>query len=561
MSHSLSPEHLKRYKDLGRLLIKYGRFDIISRAGLDQVIAEEERPPQKISHKVEELPKDLEKLGPTYVKLGQFLSTRSDMLPPEYIETLSRLQDKAEQFPFEKVEQIVTSELGLPISKVFSFFDRVPLAAASLAQVHRAMLHDGRWVAVKVQRPDIRAQIVKDLDVFMEVAGFLDRHTDMAKRYMVGTTIDEFRKAILGELDFRQEAQNLKILGENLKNYERIVVPSPIEEYTTSKVLTMDYIKGQKVTSIVPLRRLEINGSELAEELFLAYLQQILIDGFYHADPHPGNVFLTEDGRLALIDLGMVAVISESMRRKLLRLTLSISEGNADEAVEYAIEIGEKTSTFNETNLSRRVKDLIAQYQRATITQIHVGRMILELLKIAGESGFRFPSELALLGKCLLNLDNIGRTLDPAFNPNATIRRYSGRLFRQKFMKSVSRTNLYELIIDSTELIEQLPKRIDKISEILANNEFRMNVRAIDEKYLMTGFQKVANRMAVGVILAGIIIGAALMMQVQTPHFTIFGYPGIAMIFFFIAAIGGLFLASAILIGDEHSNKKSGKRD
>ncbi len=560
MNLSFSPEHLKRYKHLARLLIKYGRSDVLSRAGLDEIIAYEERTHQRIDPKVEELPADLEKLGPTYVKLGQFLSTRSDMLPPEYIEALSRLQDRAEQFPYEKVEAIVTAELGVPLGKVFSFFDRVPLAAASLAQVHRAVLLDGRSVAVKVQRPGIRNRIVKDLDVLMDVAGFLDRHTGVAKRYMLEVTIDEFRRAVLRELDFRQEAQNLVVLGNNLRDYSLIVIPSPIEEHTTSKVLTMDYIKGQKVTTIMPLRRMEINGSELAEELFKAYLQQILTDGFYHADPHPGNVFLTDDGRIALIDLGMVARISEGLQEKLFRFTLAMSQGRAEDAVRYAVEIGEKTPGFDEKYFYRHIKGPILQYQRTTtMGQIQIGRILLDVLRAAGESGFRFPGELAMLGKCLLNLDNIGRTLDPNFDPNAAIRRNAGQLFQQKLRKSFSRASFYELLLDSKDLVEHLPGRLGKIAEILADNRFRLNVDAIDEKYLMTGLQKIANRLTVGLILAAVIVGAALLMQVQNVGFTIFGYPGIAMIFFFLAAAGGLFLAAAILIHDERTRKKPGK--
>ncbi len=557
MSLSLNPEHLRRYKDLALLFIRYGRSDIISTAGLDEVITEEERRTHNASSKVEELPRELERLGPTFVKLGQFLSTRSDMLPPEYIVALSRLQDRAEEFPFEKAEQIIASELALPISRVFSSLERVPLAAASLAQVHRGVLLDGRSVAVKVQRPEIRSQIAKDLEIFLDVAGFLDRHVGAARKFMVQETVEEFRKAIIRELDFRLEAHNLTVLGKNLKHFKSILVPSPIDEYTTSKVLTMDYVGGQKITSIGPLRRMEINGSYLADELFRAYLQQILIDGFYHADPHPGNVFLTDDGRIALIDLGMVGGLSEGLQNKLLRFTLALSEGRTEEALHYAVEIGLKTPEFDEEIFARHIKTLIQRFQQTTIGRLEVGKVILEVLKMAGESGFRFPGELAMVGKSLLNLDEIGRTLDPNFDPNAAIRQNAAQLFRQKLKKSVSSANFFEMLMDSKELLENLPRRLGKIADELAGNEFRMNINAIDEKYLMTGLQKIANRLAVGLVLAAVIVGAALLMQVQTPsQFTLFGYPGIAIILFLLAAVGGLMLAAAILVSDERTRKK-----
>jgi predicted unusual protein kinase regulating ubiquinone biosynthesis (AarF/ABC1/UbiB family) len=554
MSFFLSNGYLRHYKELARFLIKYGRSDLLARTGLKKELGGES--PGKIDAKAEELSEDLEKMGPTYVKLGQFLSTRSDLLAPQYIEALARLQDSAEHFPYEQVEDIVTRELGRPISKLFSFFDKAPLAAASLAQVHRAVLLDGRSVAVKVQRPGIHDRIAMDLKVLIELAGFLDRHTDVAKRYMLQATMEEFGKAVLNELDFRQEARNLVVLEENLREFGKIVVPMPIDAFTTSKVLTMEYIRGQKVTSIVPLRRQEINGWELADELFGAYLKQILVDGYYHADPHPGNVFLTEDGRIALIDLGMVARISEGMQKKLLRLTLSISDGKAEDAAEYAIEIGEKTSEFDEQTFGRHVKELVAQWQRTTIGQLEVGRVILEILQAAGTTGFRFPGELAMLGKCMLNLDNIGRSLDPGFDPNTAIRRHAGRIFRQRLLKKVSAANLYKISMDLEDLAENLPRKMGKIIDILAGNGFKIGVDAIDETNLMRGFQKIANRVALGVILAATIVGAAIMMRVRT-RFTLFGYPGLAIILFLIAAIGGLLLAVVTFLNDERADKRT----
>lgn len=555
MSLSLRPEHIKRYKDLAWLLIKYGRTDLTTQMGLDQAIRDFERPVQAGDPKAEELPRDLEMLGPTYVKLGQFLSTRSDLLPPAYMDALARLQDNLEQFPYEQVEEIIASEFGMRISKVFAEFSTVPLAAASLAQVHRATLRTGKMVAVKVQRPNVRDRIIKDLDAFEDIAEFFDKHTATGRRYMLQATLAEFRKAVLNELDFRLEAQNLILLASNLRQYENIVVPRPIEDYLTSRVLTMDYIEGEKITNLTPLQRLRINGPKLAEELFKAYLQQILIDGFYHADPHPGNVFLTGEGRIVLLDLGMVARVSEDLQRKLLRLLLAISEGRSAEAVEYAIELGEKVSGFNEREFGRRVNELVTRYQRATIREIEVGRVVLEIFKFAAENGVRFPRELAMMGKSLLNLDNIGRALDPTFDPNAAIRAYASEFLMRKIRKGLSAISLFEVMMDSKEFLQFLPKRVNKIMSALANNELTLNVNAIDEKYLMTGLQKIANRLTLGLIVAAVIVGAALMMRVETA-FKIFGYPGIAILFFILAAIGGLFLAIVVTLRDERTTKK-----
>src|SRR5438552_358240 len=332
MGISLRPEHLKRYKDLGALFLKYGRSDL-GGDGEEAVPASPET--------AEQLTADLEDLGPTYVKLGQVLSTRADLLPPAFLDALARLQDKVGPFPYEDVEAIVTAELGVRISKAFATFEEKPMAAASLGQVHRATLRDGREVVVKVQRPGIRETILEDLEALDQIAAFAEGHSETGKQYQLALMVEEFRNSILREMDYRQEARNLATLARNLKDFDRIVVPCPIEDYTTSRMLTTTYVRGQKITSLSPLARTELDGSVLAEQLFRAYLQQILVDGFVHADPHPGNVFLTEDDRIALLDLGMVAHVTPSMQEKLLQLLLAVSEGRADDAATVAVEIGQ----------------------------------------------------------------------------------------------------------------------------------------------------------------------------------------------------------------------------
>jgi predicted unusual protein kinase regulating ubiquinone biosynthesis (AarF/ABC1/UbiB family) len=267
----LKPERLKRYAEIVALLVKYGRSDLVDQSAL--VLAGAQSKELAKAPQAEELADDLEKLGPTFIKLGQLLSTRGDLLPEPYLEALSRLQDQIEPFPYEQVEQIVCSELGGRISKLFGEFDVEPLAAASLAQVHRATMRDGRRVVVKVQRPGVREIIVEDLEALAQVADFIDAHTEVGKRYEFGNMLGDLRRSLRRELDFQREADNLRRLRKSLREYEKIVIPEPVDDYTTSRVLTMDFIKGRKITDISPLRLMELDTRELAEEIFRAYLQ------------------------------------------------------------------------------------------------------------------------------------------------------------------------------------------------------------------------------------------------------------------------------------------------
>ena len=552
----LKTKHFKRYKDVAMLLVKYGRSDLVKQAGLEDSIELDEARLETVMPKAEELATDLEKLGPTFIKLGQLLSTRADLLPPPYLEALTRLQDRIEPFPYEEVDRIVAGELGVRISKGFAEFDPQPLAAASLAQVHRAYMRDGRAVVVKVQRPNIRDQIVEDLEALEEFAQFIDAHTELGKRYEFGNMLLGLRKSLLQELDFKTEANNLVMFAENLREFERIVVPEPILDYTTSHLLTMEYIPGKKITDVSPLRLMEIDGPGLADELFRAYLQQMLVDGVFHADPHPGNVFLTDDERIALLDLGMVARLVTSFHDNLLRLLLSISEGRGEDAAETAIKMGEAKPGFNRGEFIRRVADLVADNADANMSRINAGQVALDITKIAADCWFRLPSEFTMMAKALLNLDRSVYALDPGFDPNAVIRQRATEILQRNVLKSLAPGNLLSGAVEVKEFVEKLPMRVNRILDAIGNNDLKIKVDAIDEKVVLEGLQKVANRISLGLVLAALIVGAALLMRVET-SFRILGYPGFSMIFFLIAAIAGSALAITIVMNDVKARRKS----
>ena len=553
---SLKPQRLKRYKDVALLLVKYGRSDLVKQAGLEDHLELDEQALAETSPKAEELASDLEKLGPTFIKLGQLLSTRADLLPAPYLEALARLQDQIEPFAYEEVDRIVSGEIGVRISKAFADFDPEPLAAASLAQVHRAHMRDGRAVVVKVQRPNIRDQIVEDLEALGQIAQFLDAHTELGKRYDFENMLDGLRASLLRELDFKLEANNLITFAENLREFDRIVIPEPVEAFCTSRVLTMEYIPGKKITELSPLRLMEIDGPGLARELFRAYLKQILLDGFVHADPHPGNVLLTDNDEIALLDLGMVTRLLPGFRNNVLRLLLAISEGRGEEAAEVTISMGEPKPRFDRIDFTKRIAAVVAENGDASLSRLNSGQVALEITKISADCWFRLPGEFTLVAKALLNLDRSVFTLDPAFEPAAIIRQRAMEILQRNLMQSIAPGNIIGSVVELKEFAEKLPGRVNKILDTIGNNEFKIDVNAIDEKVVLEGLQKVANRVALGLVLAALIVGAAMLMRVET-SFKIIGYPGFAMIFFLLAAIAGLALIGTIVLTDVKARKKS----
>jgi ubiquinone biosynthesis protein len=537
-------ERLSRYRDFAHFLAKYGRADFVTQTGDDAAARS-----TTDAADADAFVRDIEALGPTFIKLGQLLSTRADLLPPAYVEAMARLQDDVEPFPYADVVAIVEDELRVRLSKAFVEFDEAPIAAASLGQVHRAVIRGGREVAVKVQRPGVRERVLQDLDTLDEVALLLERFNGATRSLDVPRVLEEFRATVLRELDYQQEARNMVALAHQLRDFEQIIVPLPIDDYTGSRVLTMDYIEGTKITKVAAVEWTEIDGGALANDLFRAYLQQILVDGLFHADPHPGNVLLTPDHRLALIDLGMVGRLSGTVQEQLFRLMLAIADARGDEAATVVISLGEKLEDFEETRIRRTVAELVGRYRHASAADLNVGRVMLEMARNGNRFGLRMPPELPLLGKTLVNLHAIGRVLDEHFDVNGSMRRNATSLMRRRMLKTMTPAHLLSSAVEMRDFAERLPGRVNRILEALSANDLRLKIEVIDHGSIIDGFQKVANRIALGVVLAALIIGAAMLMQVQTP-FTIFGYPGIAMLLFLTAAAGGFWMAWTILAGD-----------
>ena len=541
---------LSRYTDLVRLLVRYGRSDLVTASGLGEVDASTSATGDQAT--AESFAADLERMGPTWIKLGQLLSTRHDLLPPAYTEALSRLQDDVEPFDGDEAVAIVEEELGAQLRHLFEDFEREPFAAASLGQVHRARTRSGKDVVVKVQRPGVRETVARDMEVLARIATTADRHTDLGRRFGARDLLEQFRRSLNGEPHYLQEARNLHAFAELMDEYDHLFVPQPLDDYTTDRVLTMERVPGRKVTDIGDVGMLSVDGKVISEELIRAYLRMILDEGVLHADPHPGNMILADDGRLALIDLGMVATVPRRVQNHVVKLLLAISDGDGEEAARVLAEMGHPLEDHDPARFRDDVSHLVSNAVAAG-GDVNTGGIMVELSRVSGAHGLRPPPEMAMIGKALLNLDQATTHLDPTFSPSAAVRANIDQIMRGGL--STSPGSIMAAAIEAKDFAAQLPRRANRLLDALGDGELTVRVNAFDEERMLRVAQHLMTRLVVGLVLSAIIIGAALTMRIES-SVTLLGYPAVAMVFFLLAAIGGLVLVVSVVITDRRDARR-----
>ncbi|MDQ6635550.1 MAG: AarF/UbiB family protein [Gemmatimonadota bacterium] len=592
----LSPKHLPRLAAIVGLFTRYGLRDVAKQQGLISLVpSEEDIPEEELSEREAHavgFRKRLVELGPAYVKLGQVLSTRPDLLPEPYIRELEKLQDDVGPIPFEEVEQVIEQELGGRLSKLFEFFDPEPLGTASLGQVHGARMRNGREVVVKVQRPHIRASLADDLAFFHELAEFMAGHTGVGTRIDVLGVIQQMERAISEELDYRTEARNAATFRKSLAQYPRIMVPKVIEAYSSERVLTTERIHGFKVDKVSPLTRLEYDFGPVADELTRSYLKGITLDGFFHADPHPGNVFVVMPGtrnpltpsevvsaerrsdlrtpttplaqmeleaqqaampmpgdvdvRLALIDFGMTARLSASMREASTRLLMALGDHRGDDVAAVLIEQGVPVEDFDRPGYTRAIATLIARNVDLTASEVQAGKILFEVIDLSFQHGLRLPAEMTLLAKALFNLDGVTRVLDPHFTPLETIRAFGNEIAMDRAKRDMSPRRLYQIAMESSDLLAALPRRLDQITQRMANNDVGAHVDIPQLPALIVALQKVANRVFSGLVLAGLLVASSQLL----PYWRALGTIG-----FIIAAVLAIYIVVTIMISDRRGER------
>jgi predicted unusual protein kinase regulating ubiquinone biosynthesis (AarF/ABC1/UbiB family) len=558
----LKTRNIGAYRDLLVLFTRYGRKDFRLKLEPEAlVLPDTEDVPVEpdVRQRAQAFADSLKRMGPTYVKFGQILSTRPDIVPQEYIEALESLQDQLEPFSFADVERIIEEDLGVRISKAFEVFESTPMAAASLGQVHRAVLRDGRDVVVKVQRPGVREQVPKDVAILLEIAHTLEEHTELGRKMNLVGSIEQARTAFLSELNYLQEARNMDLIRANLSAFPLLYVPSVIHDLTSSRVLTTELVKGRKVSKLTPLALIEGNYAELASVITQAYLKQICVDGFWHSDPHPGNVFLREvddTPQIVLLDFGMVSRISYEFQDEIIKLLLAISSNRGAEVSEACVRMSEAGEQFDAMKFTREISTLVAQVHEADTQMINTGQLLFNVITIANSNDVKAPPELAMLAKTLLHLDAITKKLDPEYDPQQVIRNYSEEMITQKLKQKFNPRNFYAALLDLNQLALDFPHRAREIIDMTAAGRLMMGVKLTQAESFIGAIHKIANRITVGVVIAALLIASSLIMRVPSP-FTILGYPGLAVVGYVIAAVAAVYLIVSTLMHDRRDREQA----
>ncbi len=543
--------HIGRYGEIGSVLVKYGFGDLLSRINIERYISAGKRILRvKKNKKIEEISRwdrirmALEELGPTFIKLGQFASNRPDILPADLITALEKLQDSVPPFSETDALKTIEEELGKPVSEIFCTFNETPFASASIAQVHKATLKNGQEVAVKVQRPRISEQIVTDIEIMYNLASLLEKHVQGMDVFNPTQLVDEFAGAIRKELDFNIEALHIDHFARNFKGDPYICIPKVYHDLTTRKVITTEFIHGIKITNVNELREAGIDPRETASRGASLVLKQIFVHGFFHADPHAGNLLVKEGNIICFLDLGMTGILTPTSREWLGSLIVGIANRDPQRIVKTLYDMSNQRIE-NRTDLEYEIAELVQEYASRPLSMINIGEVLNRLSRLLVVHRLRVIPGFYLLVKAMVTMEGIGYKLDPDFNMMEHLEPFARKLVQEQFGFANLAREGADTLQDIFFLIRDLPSEARDILQLMKAGKarFEFEHRGLDP--LIRKFDTMINRLVYGLVLASLIVGSSIVVLSNVPP-SFYGLPVIGLAGFLIAAFMGFGLLISI---------------
>jgi len=545
--------HLNRYRQILAVLFKYGFGDLLEMLKIDQYI---EVGLQMISRKwaaraeplnrPQRLRMAFEELGPTYVKLGQILSTRPDLIPMEYIEELSNLQDRIPAFPFEQVRDVVSAEFGMPPEELFATLEEEPFASASIGQVHRAVLKDGESVAVKIQRPGIHKVIEVDLEIMLHLATLAEHHIKEFEIHRPVKIVEEFARTLEKEIDYNIEATNMERIGRQFLDIPHVYIPLVFREFTTSRVLTTELIDGIKISKIEMLDAAGLDKKVIADRVVGLVLKQAFDHGFFHADPHPGNIFVLPDNVICMVDFGMMGLVDRATREAFVDLIDSVAHQNEVKAAQGLLSLTEWDDPPDVRALEREVADFLGRHLYKPLKDMQIGKLLQDLIELTIRFRLRIPPDIFLMIKALSAVEDVGRTLDPEFDLIAHATPFIKRVKLERFAPQRLSSDVFDMMSRLLQFLQQFPKDLMDLTAMIRERRLSFQLEHKGLETMLATQDQTSNRMSFAIIIAALIIGSALIVISEIPPL-VFGISLIGIIGYLVAAVMGFWLLVAII--------------
>jgi len=544
---------IRRYRTILGVLIKYGFGHFVEQLNIDYYLEAGKRLVTRRSEKdlhrynqAQRLRMAMEELGPTFIKLGQLLSTRPDVLPHVYTDEFRKLQDEVPALPAEEIKLQIQRQLGRPIEEICREFTDEPIAAASIAQVHHGFLHSGEEVVFKVRRPAIARTVETDIDIMMGLAQLIEQHIPAMAIYDPVGLVKEFRRTIRREMDFTREGHTIERFAANFADDPTMHIPKVYWEHSGETVLTLEYIRGIKISEFEELLAQGFDLKELAKRGATAFLKQVLDHGVFHGDPHPGNIFVLPDHVLCLLDFGMVGRLSPELKQQLIDLLEALLQRDVERIIAQLLYSGELTDEADLKNLRRDLHEFIEDYYDILLQDLRVGKLLTDFIEILTHHRIRFPADFMLLAKSLIAMEGLGRQLDPGFNMIDYMRPYVEQLVRERFSPGSVSREMFRIAQSYMSLVKNLPRDIKEFLNRLNRNQFKIDLEHRGLEKLVTDLDRSSNRISFAVVIGSLIVGSSLIMQTEKGPL-MFGFPVLGFLGYSVAGLLGLWLAIGIL--------------